>query len=66
MIRVARRKSRERMCFISARALLMKEWLLHETGGEFTPNAPDQFSEFLAADVARWRKVIKETGVRFD
>lgn len=44
----------------------MKEWMLRELGGEFTPNTPDQFSEFLATDVARWQKVIKETGVRFD
>jgi len=44
----------------------MKEWLLHDLGGEFTPNTPDQFNEFLVTDTARWMKVIKETGVRFD
>lgn len=44
----------------------MKDWLLHDLGGEFTPNTPDQFNELLVADTARWMKVIKETGVRLD
>lgn len=44
----------------------MKEWLLHDLGGEFAPNTPDQFDKFLVADTARWMKVIRETGVRLD
>jgi tripartite-type tricarboxylate transporter receptor subunit TctC len=44
----------------------MKEWLLNDVGGEFTPNTPDQFNEFLITDTARWMKVIKETGALFD
>jgi tripartite-type tricarboxylate transporter receptor subunit TctC len=44
----------------------MKEWLLHDLGGEFAPNTPSQFNEFLVADTARWMKVIKETGVQLD
>lgn len=44
----------------------MKEWLMHDLGGEFAPNTPDQFNAFLVTDTQRWMKIIKETGVRFD
>jgi tripartite-type tricarboxylate transporter receptor subunit TctC len=44
----------------------MKDWLLQNMGGEFTPNSPEQFSEFLVGDTARWQKVIKENGVHLD
>jgi tripartite-type tricarboxylate transporter receptor subunit TctC len=44
----------------------MKEWLLRDLGGEFTPNTPDQFNELLVTDTARWMKIIKETGVHLD
>ncbi|HKA41114.1 MAG TPA: tripartite tricarboxylate transporter substrate binding protein [Burkholderiales bacterium] len=44
----------------------MKEWLLKNLGGEFTPHTPDQFSSFLAADAARWQKTIKEIGLQLD
>ncbi len=44
----------------------MKEWLVRDLGGEFTPNTPEQFNEYLIADTARWMKVIRETGIRFD
>ncbi|HSQ04937.1 MAG TPA: tripartite tricarboxylate transporter substrate binding protein [Burkholderiales bacterium] len=44
----------------------MKDWLLQSMGGEFTSNTPEQFSEFLASDTARWRKVIKDNNVHLD
>jgi tripartite-type tricarboxylate transporter receptor subunit TctC len=44
----------------------MKEWMLGQLSGDFTPNTPKQFAEFLAIDTARWRKIIKGTGARLD
>jgi tripartite-type tricarboxylate transporter receptor subunit TctC len=44
----------------------LKEWMLTQVGGEFTPNSPRQFAEFLVTDTARWSKIIKETGARLD
>lgn len=44
----------------------MKGWLLQNLGGEFTPNTPEQFGEFLVTDVARWQKVIKDNAIRLD
>jgi len=44
----------------------MKEWLLTNLGGEITPHAPEQFGAFLAADAARWQKIIKQIGVQLD
>lgn len=44
----------------------MKDWLLTGLGGEFTPNTPEQFAGFLAADSAHWQKIIKQIGLRLD
>jgi len=44
----------------------MKEWLLNNLGGEFTPNTPEQFGAFLASDAARWQKIIKQIGLQLD
>jgi tripartite-type tricarboxylate transporter receptor subunit TctC len=44
----------------------MKEWLLNSLGGEFTPNTPEQFGAFLAADAAHWQKIIKQIGLQLD
>jgi tripartite-type tricarboxylate transporter receptor subunit TctC len=44
----------------------MKDWLLSNLGGEFTPNTPEQFGQFLATDSARWQKIIKDTGIQLD
>jgi len=44
----------------------MKDWLLQSMGGEFTPNSPEQFSDFLARDTARWQKVIKDNALHLD
>lgn len=44
----------------------MKEWLLNNLGGEFTPNTPEQFSAFLQMDAAHWQKVIQQIGLKLD
>ena len=44
----------------------MKEWLLRDVGGEFTANTPEQFTDFLVTDTARWIKVARDNDVRFD
>ncbi len=46
--------------------LQMKEWLLSNLGGEFTPNTPEQFNAFLTTDAARWQKIVKQIGVHLD
>jgi tripartite-type tricarboxylate transporter receptor subunit TctC len=43
-----------------------KQFLLTGLGGEFTPNTPEQFRAFLAADAARWQKIIKQIGLQLD
>jgi tripartite-type tricarboxylate transporter receptor subunit TctC len=43
-----------------------KSWLVNTLGGEFTPHSPEQFSEFLAGDIARWQKAIKQIGLQLD
>jgi tripartite-type tricarboxylate transporter receptor subunit TctC len=44
----------------------MKEWLLNNLGGEFTPNTPEQYGTFLATDAAHWQTVIKQIGLQLD
>jgi tripartite-type tricarboxylate transporter receptor subunit TctC len=44
----------------------MKEWMVANMGGEFTPNTPEQFAAFLAKDTAAWQKVIKDIGLQLD
>jgi tripartite-type tricarboxylate transporter receptor subunit TctC len=44
----------------------MKEWLLNNLGGEYTPNTPEQFAAFLAKDAARWQKVVKDINLKLD
>lgn len=43
-----------------------KEWLMNNLGGEFTPNAPEQFGAFLTTDTARWQKIIMQIGLQLD
>jgi tripartite-type tricarboxylate transporter receptor subunit TctC len=43
-----------------------KQFLLTGLGGEFTSNTPEQFAAFLAADTARWQKIIKQIGLQLD
>jgi tripartite-type tricarboxylate transporter receptor subunit TctC len=40
--------------------------LLQAEGGVVSPSTPEEFSAFLRADVARWTKVIKQTGITLD
>jgi tripartite-type tricarboxylate transporter receptor subunit TctC len=35
-------------------------------GGEPVGSTPGEFASFIAADMARWSKLVKETGMRFD
>jgi tripartite-type tricarboxylate transporter receptor subunit TctC len=35
-------------------------------GGEAVGSTPEQFTRYLVAEIARWRKVVKETGVRVE
>lgn len=41
-------------------------WLVNTLGGEFSPHTPEQFAEFLAGDIARWLKVVKQVGLQLD
>ncbi|MEQ1775146.1 MAG: tripartite tricarboxylate transporter substrate binding protein [Burkholderiales bacterium] len=44
----------------------MNTWLVNNLGGEFSPHTPEQFSEFLTGDTARWQKIIKQIGLQLD
>jgi len=35
-------------------------------GARFTPMTPAQFSAFVAAETAKWGKLIREVGIRAD
>jgi tripartite-type tricarboxylate transporter receptor subunit TctC len=35
-------------------------------GARFTPTTPEQFSAFVAAETAKWGKLIREVGIRAD
>ena len=39
---------------------------LQSLGAEFVPNTPAQFAAFQRAEIAKWGKVIKESGARID
>jgi tripartite-type tricarboxylate transporter receptor subunit TctC len=39
---------------------------LEMQGAEFAPNTSEQFGAFQRADIAKWAKVIKESGARID
>lgn len=41
-------------------------WLVNNLGGDFAPHTPEQFGEFLAGDIARWQKTIKQIGLQLD
>jgi tripartite-type tricarboxylate transporter receptor subunit TctC len=40
--------------------------LLQYEGGSVSPSTPEEFAAFLRADVARWDKMIKQTGITID
>jgi tripartite-type tricarboxylate transporter receptor subunit TctC len=35
-------------------------------GGAVSPSTPEEFTAFLRADVERWTKMIKQTGITLD
>jgi tripartite-type tricarboxylate transporter receptor subunit TctC len=35
-------------------------------GAKFTPLTPDQFGDFVKAEIAKWAKVIQQSGIRVD
>jgi tripartite-type tricarboxylate transporter receptor subunit TctC len=35
-------------------------------GGSVSPSTPDEFAAFIRADVARWDRMIKQTGITLD
>jgi len=39
---------------------------LEQAGAETRPMSPEQFGQFIATEKARWAKVIKESGAKFD
>ena len=40
--------------------------LLQHEGGVASPSTPEEFAKFLRADVERWGKMIKQTGITLD
>jgi len=40
--------------------------VLHDTGSEFVGDTPENFSKFVAAEHARWGKVVKQSGATVD
>ena len=40
--------------------------LLQHEGGVASPSTPEEFAKFLRADVERWAKMIKQTGITLD
>ena len=39
---------------------------IRNDGSEPTPNSPEAFRKFMLADVAKWSKVVKDSGARLD
>ena len=39
---------------------------LENAGAETRPQTPEQFGQFIASEKARWAKVVKESGAKFD
>ena len=39
---------------------------LAKAGAELRPQSPDQFGQFIASEKARWAKVVKESGAKFE
>ena len=40
--------------------------LLQHEGGVVSPSTPEEFATFLRADVDRWTKMVKQTGIALD
>ena len=39
---------------------------MQSEGGEVSPSTPEEFAAFLRADVDRWTKMVKQTGITLD
>ena len=39
---------------------------LLEVGGVPAPGTPEEFGDFIASEVVKWRKVIQDAGIRLD
>ena len=39
---------------------------LSKAGAELRPQSPEQFGQFIASEKARWAKVVKESGAKFE
>lgn len=39
---------------------------LEKAGAELRPQSPEQFGQFIASEKARWAKVVKDSGAKFD
>ena len=37
-----------------------------ELGADFASDTPEQFSQFIRADIVKWAKVIRESGATAD
>jgi tripartite-type tricarboxylate transporter receptor subunit TctC len=51
---------------VRALALPEVQKLLQLEGGSVSPSTPEEFVAFIRADVARWDKMIKQTGISVD
>ena len=51
---------------VRALALPEVQKLLQLEGGSVSPSTPEEFAAFIRADVARWDKMIKQTGISVD
>jgi tripartite-type tricarboxylate transporter receptor subunit TctC len=39
---------------------------LYDAGVEPTPSTPEAMADYMAKDMARWAKVIKDTGIKLE
>ena len=44
----------------------IKERFLTTIGGDPVGNTPEQFAVDIKADIARWSKIVKESGLRIE
>ncbi len=51
---------------VRALALPDVQKLLQLEGGSVSPSTPEEFAAFIRADVARWDKIVKQTGISVD
>ena len=49
-------------CFCITTSAMLALPAIVQAGGLVSPSTPEEFAEFLRADVARWAKIVKQTG----